>query len=341
MESNSKKSRNARVLSFLGRVAPAFLAAAVLAACGGGGGGGGGRSSAPEPCDSQTSRGEDFALGSCAATTTNVFQPVTSNVVVNGTDSYTLTLDFPADLDALDTTAGFTAANKPPSDLRNIIGKLRGQAYENPVQPGDLTPPYVAITDFFETSDFETTTALPSMQYASFGTWEKFAGSGINGFNEGYLGTWFAKRPGSVVNTPPGTAATYEGRVVGVIGDDGERERVLNGRFGFSGPITIQVAAGAITSATLGTLTISFQQAGATLEVADLALNAVTFGASSAPPALTGTVSSAAGSEASSTGTYEAQYFGAGQPGAEIAGRLRFRTSNGLIAVGSFGAIRQ
>ncbi len=349
METKTKKSRSARVMRFLGRAVPAVFAATVLVACGGGGGGGGGDrgAAAPQPCDSQNSRGPGFALGSCAATATNVFQPVESDVVINGTDAYTMTLDFPSDLSSLDGTTGFTAANKPP-ELRNIIGELRGQAYENPAQPtAQLTPPYVALTDFFQARDRVSGGVVLSLQFAGFGTWEKFAGSGLAAFNEGYLGTWYASRPGAgtVTNQAPTIAGVYEGFVAGVIGDDGTRTpRVLNGRFGFSAPITLEVnAGGTIASATLGALSISFQEAGSsTLRTAQLALNTITFGASSVPPVAAGTVSSAAGAEASSSGVYQADYFGiSGNLGEEIAGRLRFTTSNGLVAVGAFGAVRQ
>ncbi len=346
VESNSKKSPAIRALRFLGRAVPAALLAGALAACGGGGGGGGGGSQAPEPCDSQNSRGEGFALGSCAATSTNVFQPIEANVVVNGTDSYTLTLGFPADLAPLGGTTGFTATNRPPSELRNIIGVLQGQAYEDPAQGQNLTPPYVAITDFFRAADFETDTPLPEFRFASFGTWEKFAGSGLDGFNEGYLGIWFAERPGppNVVPNAPTVAGSYSGRVVGLVGDGPGEPKAIGGRFGFSAPITIQVAGGRITEAQLGELTISSQPAGGSLTASNLAMNPVVFRESSLPPGpLIGALASGGGNEATITsGEYEARFFGiAGEQGAEIAGRFRFTTSNGLFGVASFGAIRQ
>lgn len=344
MESNSKKSSSARVMRFLGRIVPAVVAAGVLAACGGGGGGGGGGGTqAPQVCDSQRSRGDGFGIGSCAATTTNVFQPIESSVVVNGTDSYTLTLVFPPDLSSLNSVTGFTSEHKPPDALRNIIGIMQGQAYENPMRGRDVVPPYVAITDFFQATNFENKQPQPSLQYASFGTWEKFAGSGVAGFNEGYLGIWYAPRPGSIVRNPPGDG-TYDGRVVGIVGDGPNEPKALGGRFGFSAPITLQVAGGRITGAQLGDFTRSFQPAGGPLSADELALNPVVFQASSAPPGvLSGAVASSAGGEASITsGAYQAEYFGsAGDPGHEIAGRFRFTTSNGLIGVASFGAIRR
>lgn len=350
MESNSKKSKGARGVRFLGRSLPVLVLAGVLAACGGGGGGGGRGPAPAQPCDSQTPRGggDGFALGSCAATSTNVFQPIEASVVVSGVDSYTLTLVFPADLAGLGGTTAFTADHKPPTELRNIIGVLEGQAYENPAQGANINPPYVAITDFFQASNFETNTVLPSLNFASFGTWEKFADSGQAGFNEGYLGIWYAERPGAVEPDAPTLAGSYSGRVSGLVGSGPGDPKAIPGRFGFSAPITLQVAAGGqITSAQLGELTISSQPAGGNLIAEDLALRPVVFETSSAPPGLlTGSVTSTTGGQANdatvTSGNYEARYFGiAGRLGEEIAGRFRFTTSNGLVGVASFGAIRQ
>ncbi len=350
MESNTKKSPGARVIRFLGRTLPAVAFAAVLAACGGGGGGGGGGRAPAQPCDSETPRGggDGFALGSCAATSTNVFQPIETTVVVSGVDAYRLTLVFPGDLAGLGGTTDFTAAHKPPTALRNIIGVLEGQAYESPAQGANINPPYVAITDFFQASNFETNTPLESLQFASFGTWEKFAGSGQAGFNEGYLGIWYAQRPGAIEFHPPTLAGTYLGRVSGLVGSGPGEPKAIPGRFGFSAPITLQVAPGGqISSAQLGELTISSQPVGGTLVVEELALHPVVFDPSTAPPGLmTGAVTSTTGGQAGdasiSSGSYEARYFGiAGQHGQEIAGRFRFTASNGIVGVASFGAIRQ
>ncbi|MCO5101326.1 MAG: hypothetical protein M9885_10615 [Burkholderiaceae bacterium] len=331
-------------MRFLARVAPVVLAAGVLAACGGGNGHREGGGHAPPPCDSQTSRGEGFAIGSCAATATNVFQPIASPVVVNGTDSYTLTLVFPPSLSALDENAVlFTAADKPPDALRNLIGVMQGQAYESPKQGSDLEPPYVAITDFHQATDYENKQPQPALQYASFGTWEKFAGSGDAAFNEGYLGIWYASRPGLVVDEAPADGS-YAGRVVGIVGDGPGTPKALGGRFGFSSSIELQVSGGRITGAQLGDFTRSYQSADGALRADELALDPVVFEASSAPPGiLAGAVTSLAGSEASiDSGRYEARYFGvAGDFGRELAGRFRFATSNGLIGVASFGAIRR
>ncbi len=272
-----------------------------------------------------------------------MFQPVEAKVAVKGVDAYTLTLVFPSDLSSLDSVTDFTSANKPPDALRNIIGIMQGQAYENPMTGKDILPPYVAITDFFQASNYENKQPQPSLQYASFGTWEKFAGAGLEGFNEGYLGVWYAPRPGPVVVFDAPTSGNYQGRVVGIVGDGPGEPKAIGGRYGFSAPITLNVASGSITGAQLGDLTISSQPAGGTLRAEDLAMNIVVFKASSAPPGiLTGVVESLTGNEASVTsGRYEAQYFGiAGEHGKEIAGRFRFTTSNGLVGVASFGAIR-
>lgn len=351
MESNSKKSQGMRAVRFLGRSLPAVVLAGVLVACGGGGGGGGRGPAPAQPCDSQTPRGggDGFALGSCAATSTNVFQPIETTVTVNGVDSYRLTLVFPADLAGLGGTTDFTAVHKPPTALRNIIGVLEGQAYENPAQGANINPPYVAITDFFQATNFESpSTVLEPLEFASFGTWEKFAGSGQAGFNEGYLGIWYAQRPGAVQPDAPALAGSYVGRVAGLVGSGAGDPKAIPGRFGFSAPITLQVGSGGqITSAQLGELTISSQPAGGSLIADDLALRPVVFETSSAPPGLlTGLVTSTAGGQPNdasiTSGNYEARYFGtAGRLGEEIAGRFRFTTSNGIIGVASFGAVRQ
>ncbi|MCD6682149.1 MAG: hypothetical protein LT102_16145 [Burkholderiaceae bacterium] len=347
MEYKSKKSGKARVMRFLGRAVPAVLAVGVLAACGGGGGSGGDGNVSVQPCNSQNSRGDGYAIGSCAATTTNVLQPIEAAVAVNGVDAYTLTLDFPPDLSSLDSVTGFTSANKPPDALRNIIGIMEGQAYENPMTGKNLLPPYVAITDFFQATNYENKEVQPSLKYASFGTWEKFAGAGLEGFNEGYLGVWYAERPAPPVIVPdaPLVAATYKGRAVGIVGvaNAGAPDflKQIGGRFGFSAPITIQVSGSRIESARINDLTISWQQAGATLNVAELDLNPLVFGESTTPPGLlAGAVAS--DPAGSISGKYEARYFGSASDHAtEIAGRFRFTTSNGLVGVASFGAIRQ
>ncbi len=342
MESNSKKSQGMRAVRFLGRAVPAVLFAGVLAACGGGGGGGGGGGQPPpQPCDSQTSRGDGFALGSCAATSTNVFQPILADVTVNGVDAYTLTLDFPAELSSLDDVVPFTSANRPSDALtRNIIGVLEGHAFEE----NQGVPPYVAIVDFFEAFNLASgRIQLPTLNFVSFGMWEKFPGAD---FNEGYFGVWFAERPAAstVVGNEP-DSATFTGRVIGIVGPGPSEPKALNGRFGFSASIALEVAGGRIIRAELGELTGSSQPEGGPREEFHLAVHPVVFSDSTVPPAMTGTVTSEIGihpGDASiSTGVYEARYFGiAGDHGKEIAGRFRFTTTSGLVGVASFAAIR-
>lgn len=340
-------------MRFLGRSLPAVALAGVLAACGGGGGGGGGGGPAPaQPCDSQTSRGDGFALGSCAATITNVFQPIEAEVLVGaGTDSYTLTLISPA-LPQLQGSTPFTSELRPPDELRNIIGVIQGQAYENPKQGAQAVPPYIALTDFFQARQCEKlkfnnqnivgdcNTVLPIFDFARFGTWERFDGSGIDGFNEGYLGIWYSPVSAAVrfdIAAPP---SEYQGRVVGLLGDGPGDVKAVGGRYGFSAPITIEVAGGRIQSAQLGALTISWLPTRESLRWAELALNAVEFQPSSNAPLLTGAVVSAAGSEHSIvSGDYEARFLGVtGNPNVEIAGRFRFTASNGVVVVASFAA---
>lgn len=306
----------------------------------------------PAPCVSQASQGEGFAIGSCGRTATNVFQPIDAVVAVpTPVDSYRLALAFPAALPGpgganLDGTTDFTAANRAP-DARNVVGVLRGQAYENPPQTVSLNPPYVALTDFFTSREY---TALPAsapvlmLTYASFGTWEKFAGTD---FDEGYFGSWYAGRPQSSSNLGPTTSGQYSGQVVGIIAPEAPAaQSALNGRFGFSGPITIDVGATGILSATIGQLKVTFRRAGDTdLSEDELALRSIALAQSvgTAPATLTGTLHDGGGGlpgDASvASGAYEARFFGApAHLGEEIAGRFRFRTSDGLVAVGSFGA---
>lgn len=346
--SNSLAQRPRRVLL---AALPAIVAA-VLAGCGGGSSSGHHRVPPPPPCISQASQGDGFAIGSCGRTVTNVFQPIDTAVAVPAdVDSYALTLVFPATLTgpggtSLDGTTDFTAANKAP-EVRNVVGVLRGQAYENPAQPGSLNPPYVALTDFFTSREHTAAPAsapLLMLTYASFGTWEKFAGTD---FDEGYLGGWYSGRPQSTSNLAPTTGVQYSGQVVGIIAPESPAaQSALNGRFGFSGPITIDVGAASILSATIGQLKVTFRLAGDTnLSEDELALRAIGLGPSvgAAPAMLEGTLHDGGGGQPGdasvASGAYEARFFGApGHQGEEIAGRFRFRTSNGLVAVGSFGA---
>lgn len=346
--SNSCPPRRCRILC---AAFPAIIAVA-LAGCGGGSGDPRPPIPPPVACASQTSQGDGFAIGSCGRTFTNVFQPIDATVQIPlEADSYRLTLTFPAALPgpggtSLDGTTDFTAANRAPG-IRDVVGVLRGQAYEEPPQPGALQPPYVALTDFSTSREHTaaiTGTPLLQLTFASFGTWERFAGTD---FDEGYLGGWYAARPQSSSNLGPTTSVQYGGQVVGIIAPGGPAaQTVLNGRFGFSGPITIEVGAIGVLSATIGQLKVTHRSAGDTGIVEDdLALRSIALGQSvgTAPATLTGTLQDGGGGVPGDAfvtdGVYEARFFGApARLGEEIGGLLRFRTSNGLVAVGSFGA---
>lgn len=352
-----------RVFRFLRTAAAVLVTAGGLAACGGGssggvntGGGGGGGNAAP--CLSTQGGGSGFALGSCLSTQTSVFQPVTASVVVNAAsvvdfpsqDGYTLSLLFPSGLQSqqsLDGTTGFTMANQPPASDRNIVGVLRGQAYESPLHT-ELTPPYVALTDFHRNWSFATEPSsnppLLAMSHASFGTWEKFPNSTTN---DGFLGVWYAPRDLSNNATWPAGPAdiVYEGRAVGVIAPTGSTG-ALTQPFGFSGHVLITVdgGTGRIKSGQLDGMQISYRTSSG-LAVADPGIKtiALSTGTGTSPNPTTGTLSTAAGGTGANlvSGDYEAKFFAPlGDPGAELAGQMRFTTDSGLVGVASFGAVR-
>lgn len=354
------KPTRIRVLRFLRTAAAVLATAGGLAACGGGssggvntGGGGGGGAA---PCFSTQGGGSGFALGSCLSTQTSVFQPVTASVVVAAgvvafpsTDGYTLSLTFPSALQSFDETAlAFTASNQPPASDRNIVGVLRGQAYESPLHT-ELTPPYVALTDFHRNWSFDKEPAsnppLLAMSHASFGTWEKFPNSTTN---DGFLGVWYAPRGLSNDATwPLGPAdIVYEGRSVGVIAPAGSASAPLAQPFGFSAHVLITVdgGTGRIKSGQLDNMQISYRTSSG-LAYGDPGVKAIALstGTGTSPNATTGVLSTAAGGTGANlvSGDYEAKFFAlSGPAGAELAGQMRFTTDSGLVGIASFGAVR-
>ncbi len=338
--------------------AMAALMAGSLAACGGGSSGGvdvgGGGGGTQPPCVSTQGGGSGFALGSCLATHTSVFQPIVAGVQVNaasvpGQDGFVLSLSFPAALASMDEAAiGFTAANQPPSDERNIVGVLRGQAYESPLN-AQLTPPYVALTDFHRnwtyTANPVTDTPLLQMSHASFGTWEKFPGSTTN---DGFLGVWYAPRDLANDYTWPSGAATYLGVAVGVIAPDGSSGAALDQPYGFSAQVSITVdGTGRIAGGQLDSMKIRYRSGGG-WAVADILIRPILLSPGVGPSApastTTGTLSTVpAGTDMNLTGgDYQANYIAFASPqGAELAGQLRFRTDRGLVGIASFGTVRQ
>lgn len=344
----------------IGRIVPAVLSAFLLAACGGGGSGSGTGSGGGDgsdgsgsaiPCEAQFSQGDGYAIGSCLATLTNVFQPVVADVTVQNA-GYILTLHAPASLPkvAVDPVAFTMAANQTP-DAReqNMIGVLKGQAYESPLRQ-KLEPPYIALVDFVHSLDYKSGDVVLDLTYASFGTWEQFPGTGPEGgFNEGYLGVWYAPRPKATSSLPPNETAEYRGQVAGIIATDGSGRALSDygGRFGFSSPIDLRVDAQGIASAETGDFTITFKRApDSDLEEAEVQVKPVVFVRSVGLPGdrVSGGLSEGRGQPGDAgitSGQYEARFFGAqGHDGDEIAGLIRFTTKNGLVAVGAFGASR-
>lgn len=339
--------------------AMAALMAGSLAACGGGSSGGvnvgGGGGGTQPPCVSTQGGGSGFALGSCLATHTSVFQPVVAGVIVTAgvtafpsEDGFLLSLTFPAALALMDeATIGFTKDNQPPSSERNIVGVLRGQAYERPLNT-QLTPPYVALTDFHRnwtyTANPVTDPPLLQMSHASFGTWEKFAGSTTN---DGFLGVWYAQR-GNQANkdTWPisGADTTYLGVAVGVIAPDDYPAAALDQPYGFSAPVSITVdGTGRIRAGEIGPMTIRYGSSltPSTVLIRPILLSA---GGGSTKGMTTGTLfTTPAGTDMNLTaGDYQANYFDfPTASGAELAGQLRFKTDKGLVGIASFGTVRQ
>lgn len=324
------------------------LVMGALAACGGGSSTGGAPfTPAPLACASAALASADgYSLGVCASTGTGVFLDVASAVSISApADGYILTLVFPSALGSLDGSTPFTSANlAPPSYGRSALGALYGSAYENPLN-AVLAAPFAALTDFHDSCCYERNPPWPParLAYARFGNWERVPDSA-----EGFAGVWYAPGSAAVVNHWPlgSVNRVYRGYLAGTVAPDEDGGSLLDGSRGFSAPIEIVVdGTGRISSGRIGTLTISYYTPTATLAFEDLPVDPIDLvqgSADTSPGPLTGALASAGGIGAdadSASSRFEARYFGvAGDHGAELAGRLRLRTSNGLIAVASFGA---
>lgn len=323
-----------------------LLFATGLAACGGGSSNGHGHFvPAPVACDSASVPSADgYAIGMCASTKTGVFVFIDSGAEIPlPVDSYSLTLVFPAALQSLDGVTAFTGDNKTlPAYQRDILGALHGSAYEDPLRP-DLSAPYVALTDFRSACCYEV--AAPwqpaQLKYAGYGTWEKVPTGA-----EGFVGPWYAATPDNRTNQWPldRASGSFRGYVVGAVGPDEVGGGYLNRLRSFSAPIEIEVdGLGQIVSGHIGTVVMPYytNTSPSTLAFETLPLDPVDLAASSgaSPGKLTGSLASVDRPDPDlDAGTYEARYFGrSGEAGYELAGRLRFRTTNGLIATGSFG----
>ncbi len=320
--------------------------AAGLVACGGGSGSGH-APFVPPPvaCDSASTQSADgYAIGMCAPTKTGVFVLADTGVEIPlPVDSYYLTLDFPAALQSLDGVTAFTADNETlPEYQRDILGALQGSAYEDPLRP-DLSAPYAALTDFRSACCYKAAAPWqpPQLKYAGYGTWEKVP-TGV----EGFVGPWYAATPDHRTHQWPldRASGSFRGYVVGAVGPDETGGGYLDRLRSFSAPIEIEAdGVGQIVSGRIGTIVMPYYTSAApgTVEFETLPLDPVDLSASagSSPGTLTGSLASVDRLDPDlAAGSFEARYFGRpGEAGYELAGRLRFRTTNGLIAVGSFG----
>lgn len=352
MNSNDVKARHLTIRRVARGAAASLLVAAGLAACGGG------SSVGTTPitpgtvaCASSTlSSADGYAIGACASTKTSVFLDVTESVAIPApVDSYILTLLFPTALQTYSGNTSFTSANLASIYGRDVLGALQGSAYESPLTPAGL-PPYTALTDFHSPCCYHANAPwpAPTLQYVGYGTWEKAPGGA-----EGFVGLWYGSGAGTttVVNTRPTSAMNrvYRGYAVGMIGPDEDAgvASYLDTLRSFSAPIEIVVdGTGHVVSGTIGTM-LMFN--GYDTSTTPTTVQTLTLPIAPMNLALTGsTIDTDSGSLGSAGGTgatvdtassrFEAKFFGvASDLGGELAGKLRMRTSNGLIAVASFG----
>src|SRR5690606_8675583 len=161
-----------------------IAASLVLAGCGGGSS----TSDIPPPppvvCTATDGGGSGFALGVCADTVTSVFQPVEATVVPTDAPTYALSHTAPATLAQIT----LNSSNRLPVGTRDIVGELRGEAYEadSDASLATLVPPYVALIDFREAKNVPLKEAVVlQLEFASFGVWERFATAS---FADGYFG---------------------------------------------------------------------------------------------------------------------------------------------------------
>lgn len=340
---NPERTRDSRPLR---ASAVALLLAVGVAACGGGSATGHVPGvPVPPACDSAASSSPDgFAIGMCVPTKTGVFLSVEGAVgIPQPVDSYDLTLAFPVALHPLDSVIAFTADNRTPSVYeRDILGALQGSAYEEPLRSG-LTAPYAALTDFGSACCYKVAAPWqpPQLKYAGYGTWEK-----VPNQVEGFVGPWYAATPNSLTSQWPldRASGSFRGFAVGAVGPDEAGGGYLDRLRSFSAPIEIRVdGVGQIVSGHLGTIVMPYYTGTpGTLAFETLPLDPLDLSKSSgvSPGKLTGSLTSVDRIDPDlDGGAFEARYFGRpGEVGLELAGRLRFRTTSGLIAIGSFGA---
>lgn len=325
----------------------ALVIAAAMAGCGGGssgGGGGGGSGSSgggsspgagPVNCDAIGGGGEGYAVGVCTQQAAAQLQAVDATVVTDAAaQAYTLNLAFPTSLPAgLSGSTTFTAAaNRTPDNVRNVIGVLRGAAYESPRGASAPNPPYVALTSFQTVTDLSSSGATQSFTYTAFGIWEEAQND-----NGGYFGPWYSPIGSTTIKDWSSQPHTYSGVVAGVLSP----YRAVEGRnawtYGFSAKITIAVGAdgriipsGSIVSDVMA----SYPSGVAPVAVPISALTIQQATTDRINDVLTGAV---VGPDLAA-GAFRANYFGSsGSPAREMAGQIQFRTLGGVLAVGAFG----
>jgi hypothetical protein len=287
-------------------------------------------------CEAIGGGGEGYAVGVCTQQAAAQLQAVDATVVSDAaSDGYTLNLAFPASLPAgLSGSTSFTAAaNRTPDNIRNVIGVLRGAAYESPRGAGAPNPPYVALTSFQTVTDLSSSEATQSFTYSAFGIWEKAQNN-----NGGYFGPWYTAIGSTTIKDWSTQAHTYSGLVAGVLSP----YRAVEGRnawtYGFSAKITIAVGAdGRIipSGSTISDVIASYPSGVTPVPVPISALTVQQATTDRTNDVLTGAL---VGPDLAA-GAFRANYFGSsGSPAREIAGQFQFRTLGGVLAVGAFGA---
>lgn len=340
--------RNRRRLARLGL---AVAATSALVACGGGGGGGGGNSSREEPipvCNSLNSSSTGFAVGVCTSPQGSKLHDITA-VVTGNPDDYNLNLTFPSYLPStLSGPVSFAAANKTPERTRDVLGAIRGVAYENPAGEGY---PYTALTSFKNVYSPASATQMSGFDYADFGTWERHISRG-----EMYVGAWYKPSAASTSNQWSGQTRQYSGWVVGAITEyrafgDTLPTRANIRTYSFSAQIDVQVAAdGSIVASgsSIHDLNVSYPDStnrSGDLSTFEAILNAdrTVFGPLKMQSIVADSIRDgvAAGDiiVPLASGRYELKFFGTtADPARELAGRFRFTTGSGQNAVASFAA---
>lgn len=318
-----------------------IAASLVLAGCGGGSS----TSDTPPPppvvCTATDGGGSGFALGVCTDpltyVATSAFQPIDATVVVGADSSYALSLSGPAKTPNVAFTLGDSTRNLVKR--RDVIGAVRGEAYEkdsDPSAPQEALPvlPYTALVDFRNARNVEVEDepTVLQLQFANFGHWEQVTVEGS------HFGGWYAKRSETAVtNDQPSLQTTYSGVVVGVLSpaEPGARS------YGFSATVSVVGDSTGVRSGKIEAFKISYTDSQDRLVVRDVSLNSLAF---RDPINLEGdaaraTLDLTTTSGVASVGEVQARFFGSTtSQGAEIAGRLRFQTADGMRGVGAFGA---